>query len=210
MGGERLREQQLRLCARSSMSWTDRIHGPSGRLSEAVGGFAGTADESREGSIYVSPKVSAAACATVLTPDRPHVVKAANALTQRPLWLANRLANEIQNPCKSQYSCKRSVLELGGRSGERREGIAAGVGGEQLGEVAEERAALEAAGERGGEGAFDEAFAVVRAAAVGEFAVDDGPAERAFGGVVGRLDSLDGDERPECGPDLEQLVCEDA
>jgi hypothetical protein len=44
--------------------------------------------------------------------------------------------------------------------------------------------------------------------AVGEFAVDDRTEERALGGVVRRLDSLDGYERPECGPDLEQVVGE--
>jgi len=52
-----------------------------------------------------------------------------------------------------------------------------GVGGEEVAEVGVEAAVLEAAGDRGGEGAFDEAFAVVGAGAVGEFAVDDGPAE---------------------------------
>ena len=40
--------------------------------------------------------------------------------------------------------------------------VAAGVGGEDLGEVGEERLFLEAAGDRGGEEAFDGAFAVVR------------------------------------------------
>jgi hypothetical protein len=40
------------------------------------------------------------------------------------------------------------------------------------------------------------------------FAVDDRRAERAFGWVVGRLDARDGDERPERGPDLDQVVGE--
>src|SRR6266508_3304923 len=93
-------------------------------------------------------------------------------------------------------------------SGERGEWVSAGMGSEQSGEVAEERAALEAAGDGRGEGAFDEAFACGGAAAVGEFSVDDRAAECAFGGVVRRLDALDGDERPQCRPDLEQLVGE--
>ena len=38
--------------------------------------------------------------------------------------------------------------------------------------------------------------------------MDDGAAERAFGGVVGRLDALEDDEGPERGPDLEQVVRE--
>jgi hypothetical protein len=36
----------------------------------------------------------------------------------------------------------------------------------------------------------------------------DRRAERAFGGVVGGLDAWDGDEGPERGPDLEQVVRE--
>src|SRR3954449_7742276 len=43
-----------------------------------------------------------------------------------------------------------------------------------------------------------------------DLAVDDRRSERAFGGVVGRLDPLDGHERPERGPDLEQVVGEPA
>ena len=35
-----------------------------------------------------------------------------------------------------------------------------------------------------------------------------GAAERALGGVVGRLDAVDGGEGPERGPDLEQVVGE--
>ena len=38
-----------------------------------------------------------------------------------------------------------------------------------------------------------------------EFSVDDGAAECAFGGVVGRLDVRVGGEGPERGPDLEQV-----
>ena len=36
--------------------------------------------------------------------------------------------------------------------------------------------------------------------------MDDGAAERTFGGIVGRLDAFDGDERAARGPDLEQVV----
>lgn len=38
--------------------------------------------------------------------------------------------------------------------------------------------------------------------------MDDWAAERAFGGVVGRLDGGVGRERPQCGPDFEQVVGE--
>ena len=47
------------------------------------------------------------------------------------------------------------------RSGERGEGVAAGVGGEQFGQVVEQRALLLAASGGGGEGALSEPFAVV-------------------------------------------------
>ena len=43
------------------------------------------------------------------------------------------------------------------------------------------QAALEAAGDRGGEGAFDESLAALGLGAAGELAVDDGAAQRAFG-----------------------------
>ena len=43
-------------------------------------------------------------------------------------------------------------------------------------------------------------------AAEREFAVDDGAAQRALGVVVGRLDAGDGRERPERGPELEQVA----
>ena len=60
----------------------------------------------------------------------------------------------------------------------------------------------------GGERAFGESLAVVALGAEREFSVDDRAAERAFGGVVGRLDAVDGGEGPERGPDLEQVVGE--
>jgi hypothetical protein len=55
-------------------------------------------------------------------------------------------------------------------------------------------------------GAFGEAFAVPAGGAVGELSVDNRCSERAFGGVVGRLDALDGGERSERGPHLEQVA----
>ena len=51
-------------------------------------------------------------------------------------------------------------------SGERWKGVAAGVSGEQPGEVSEQRAVLLPAGGRGGEGTFGESFPVVAASAV--------------------------------------------
>src|SRR5918999_1789762 len=87
-----------------------------------------------------------------------------------------------QKACKFEVSRKRSVLG----SGECWEWVAAGVGGERLSEVLEERALSLAAGGGGGEGAFGE----------------------PFGLVVGRFDGSVGDECPERGPDLEQVVGE--
>jgi hypothetical protein len=69
---------------------------------------------------------------------------------------------------------------------------------------------LEAAGCCCGEGAFGEAFAVVAAGALGEFSVDDGTAERAFGGVVGWFDGGVGGEGPERRPDVQQVLGEPA
>jgi hypothetical protein len=50
-------------------------------------------------------------------------------------------------------------------SGECRDGVAADAGVEDVGEVGEERALLEAAGDRGGEEPFDCAFALLGLAA---------------------------------------------
>jgi hypothetical protein len=71
-----------------------------------------------------------------------------------------------------------------GQSGYR---VAARFGREHVGEVAVERAALQAAGLVDREQPFDRAFAALGAAAEGELAVDDGGAQAALGGVVGRL-----------------------
>ena len=47
------------------------------------------------------------------------------------------------------------------RSGERGDGVAADAGGEDVAEVGEEGASLQAAGDGGGEESFDGAFALV-------------------------------------------------
>src|SRR6266540_6778093 len=90
-------------------------------------------------------------------------------------------------------------------SGECGYWVAAGVGGEGLGEVGEERLFAEPAGDRGGEEPLDGAFASVGLAAEREFAVDDGAAEAALGMVVGRLDAVGVGEGPEGGPALEEV-----
>ena len=63
----------------------------------------------------------------------------------------------IEKPCKSEYVGKRSAPRWSGEGGYW---VAAGVCGEGLGEVGEERLLSEAAGDRGGEESFDGAFAV--------------------------------------------------
>src|SRR5437870_5514 len=55
--------------------------------------------------------------------------------------------------------------------------VAAGLGGEQIGEVGEQGAFLESAGDRGGEQPFDGVLALFGLTAEREFAVDDGAAE---------------------------------
>ena len=62
------------------------------------------------------------------------------------------------------------------------------MGGDQVAEVGEQRAALEAAGGGGGECAFGESLAGVALGAEGDFSVDDRCSERALGGVIRRLD----------------------
>jgi hypothetical protein len=58
------------------------------------------------------------------------------------------------------------------------------VGAEDVGEVDEERASLQAAGDRGGEELLDRALTLVGLAAVGELAVDDGAAQAAYSTVT--------------------------
>src|SRR4051794_24123599 len=102
-------------------------------------------------------------------------------------------------PCKSAVFGKRSVP---GASGERWEWIAAVVGGDQVAEIGEQRAALQAAGGGGRERALGESLAVLALAAERDLAVDDRCSQRALGGVVGRLDAVGGGERPQRRPDL--------
>src|SRR6266568_1490659 len=90
-------------------------------------------------------------------------------------------------------------------SGECGYWVAAGVGGEGLGEVGEEGLFAEPAGDRGGEQPLDGAFASFGLAAEREFAVDDGAAEAALGMVVGRFDAVGVGEGPEGGPALEEV-----
>jgi hypothetical protein len=65
--------------------------------------------------------------------------------------------------------------------------IVAGVGGEQLAEVGEQRVLLKAAGDRRREQALDTPFATLGLAAERELAVDHCAAQGALGVVVGRL-----------------------
>ena len=55
---------------------------------------------------------------------------------------------------------------------------------------------------------FDRAFPLLGAAAEGELAVDDGGAQAALGSVVRRLDVGDVGERPERGPELQEVLRE--
>jgi hypothetical protein len=64
-------------------------------------------------------------------------------------------------------------------------GVAASLGGEDIGEVGEERASLQAAGVGGGEQALDRALAGLGLAAERELAIDDRAAQSALGAVVG-------------------------
>jgi hypothetical protein len=82
------------------------------------------------------------------------------------------------------------------------------VGGDQLGEVGEQRAALKAAGASGRESSFGESFTVFALGAERDFAVNDRRTERALRRVVRGLDAWDGEECPERWPDLEQVVRE--
>src|SRR5439155_6188102 len=95
-----------------------------------------------------------------------------------------------------------------GPSGERRDRVAASSGREDVGEVGVERAALQPAGLIDREQPFDRALAALRAAAEGELAVDDGGAQAALGGVVGRLHVGNVGEGPECRPELQEVLRE--
>src|SRR5712692_5608169 len=94
------------------------------------------------------------------------------------------------------------------RSGERGNRVGTGFRGEGVAEVGVERAALQPAGLIDGEQPFDRAFATLGAAAERELAIDDGGAQAALGGVVGRLDIGHVGERPERRPEFEQVLRE--
>src|SRR5450759_5618282 len=95
-------------------------------------------------------------------------------------------------------------------SGEQRDGVAARFGSEHIGEVGKEGAALQPAGDRGGEEPLDGVLAALGLAAQGELAVDDRPAQAAFGVVVGGLDAGHAGEGPQRRPALEQVLGEAA
>src|SRR5450830_713848 len=95
-------------------------------------------------------------------------------------------------------------------SGEQRNGVAACFGSEHIGEVGEERAALQAAGDRGREQPFDGALALLGLAAERELAVDDRAAQAALGVIVGRLDAGHAGEGPQRRPAFQQVLREGA
>src|SRR5450830_1565737 len=111
--------------------------------------------------------------------------------------------------CPMRGSCKRSVPPSP-RSAEQRDGVAADLGGEHVAEVGKERAALQAAGDRGREQPRDGALALLGLAAQRELAVDDRPAQAALGVVVGRLDAGHACEGPEGRPALQEVLREGA
>jgi hypothetical protein len=80
------------------------------------------------------------------------------------------------------------------------------VGGDQLGHVGEQRAALKAAGDRRREQSLDSPFAGLGLAAQRELAVDDRASECALGVVVGWLHPLVGGEGPQRRPKLQQVA----
>ena len=91
---------------------------------------------------------------------------------------------------------------------QQRSGIAANPRAEHVGQVGEERAALQAAGDRGREQPLGGGLAALGLAAERELAVDHRPAQGALGPVVGRLHALDLDEGPKRRPDLQQVLGE--
>src|SRR5450830_1953771 len=96
------------------------------------------------------------------------------------------------------------------RSAEQRDGVAADLGGEHVAEVGKERAALQAAGHRGGEQPRDGALALFGLAAQRELAVDDRAAQATFGVVVRGLDAGHAGEAPQRRPAFEQVPREAA
>src|SRR6266498_2208889 len=124
--------------------------------------------------------------------------------------LADSVSADLRVPVWSPFWSLQAADLVRDCSGEGGDGVGACFGGEGVAEVGVERAPLQPAGLIDGEEAFDRALAAFGLAAEGELAIDDGGAQAAFGGVVGRLDLGDGREAPERGPELEQVVGEPA
>jgi hypothetical protein len=82
------------------------------------------------------------------------------------------------------------------------------VGAEEVDQVGVQAAALEAAGGVCGQQPGDALLAGLGLAAEAELAVDDRAAQRALGVVVGRLDAVVVGERPQRGPDLQDVARE--
>jgi hypothetical protein len=97
---------------------------------------------------------------------------------------------------------KRSVVC---RFGKQRGGIPAGVRGEQLAYVGEQRAVLQAAGDRRREQSLDPSFATLGLAAERELVVDDRASRSVLGVFVGRLHALVAGERPQRGHSFSRL-----
>src|SRR6266542_1051495 len=111
---------------------------------------------------------------------------------------------------QARYGAVYGAFAQRSRSGERGDRVATGFRGQGVAEVGVERAALQPAGLVDGEQPFDCAFAAWGSAAERELAVDDGGAQTALGGVVGRLDIGNVGERPERWPELQEVLRERA
>ena len=80
------------------------------------------------------------------------------------------------------------------------------MGGDDLGEVGEERLLAEPAGDRGGEESLEAAFAAFGLGAERELAVHDRAPEAAFGVVVGRFDAVGWVKVERAGERLRRLL----
>jgi len=91
--------------------------------------------------------------------DSPRLSKSAReAISSEDVLVSSATGFEI--------ATKRVSVQVPAGSGERRDGIAADVGGEDVGEVGVERLFAESAGDGGGEESFDGALALLGLAAV--------------------------------------------
>ena len=133
-----------------------------------------------------------------------------NALLSTPAWRSlpaedNAPGSSPLRKWREGVNAYRFLVSVQPPGGERGDGIASDPGAEHVGEVGEERASLQPAGERGREETLDGALSLLGLAAEGELAVDDRAAQTAFGVVVGRFDAVDDGEGPQRGPALEQV-----